>query len=66
METIELEIEPRCGAGKGAARAMRRRGKVPCILYGAKRSATLVTVDARLPRSFCMTRAGRRPPCSLP
>lgn len=47
METIELEIEPRCGAGKGAARAMRRRGKVPCILYGAKRSATLVTVDAK-------------------
>jgi large subunit ribosomal protein L25 len=47
METIELGVEPRSDAGKGAARAMRRTGKVPAILYGAKRTTTLVCVDAK-------------------
>ena len=54
MEAIELSIEPRANAGKGAARAARRNGKIPAILYGAARTATLVAVDAE-PRAEART-----------
>lgn len=47
MEAIELGVEPRQGAGKGAARSVRRNGKVPAILYGAARTATLIALDAK-------------------
>lgn len=47
METIELGVEPREGHGKGQARRLRQQGKVPAILYGAKRAATQVAVDAK-------------------
>ncbi len=47
METIELEAEPRSASGKGAARQIRRTGKVPAVFYGPKRRATLITVDAK-------------------
>lgn len=47
METIELGVEPREGHGKGQARRLRQQGKVPAILYGAKRAATPVAVDAK-------------------
>jgi large subunit ribosomal protein L25 len=47
MEAIELGVEPRQGAGKGAARKVRRNGKVPAILYGAARTATLIALDAK-------------------
>jgi large subunit ribosomal protein L25 len=33
-ETIVLHVEPRERAGKGAARALRREGKLPAIVYG--------------------------------
>jgi large subunit ribosomal protein L25 len=45
METIELGVIPRDRTGKGSAREMRRQGKVPAVLYGAKRDATAVAVD---------------------
>lgn len=47
METIELGVVTRADSGKGAARRLRRTGKVPAVLYGAKREPTLVAVDAR-------------------
>jgi large subunit ribosomal protein L25 len=47
MDSIELQVGPRSGAGKGAARKMRRAGKVPAILYGPKRETVSVTVDAK-------------------
>jgi len=47
MEAIELSVETRDGAGKSVARAIRRAGKVPGILYGAARNATLVAVNAK-------------------
>jgi large subunit ribosomal protein L25 len=46
METVEITIERRATGGKGAARKMRRTGKVPATLYGPKRSVTSVTVSA--------------------
>jgi large subunit ribosomal protein L25 len=47
METIELGVEPRDKTGKGAVRTMRRQGKVPAVLYGAKRAAIHVAVDGK-------------------
>ncbi len=43
-----LEVEAREGAGKGAARATRRRGKVPAVLYGAHQPPALLAVDPAL------------------
>jgi large subunit ribosomal protein L25 len=47
METIELGVEARQQTGKGAARAIRRRGKVPGVLYGATHGPMHVTVDGK-------------------
>lgn len=47
METIELGVEPRNNTGKGSAREMRRQGKVPAVLYGARRPAIHVAVDGK-------------------
>jgi len=47
METIELNVAPRDTTGKTSARQLRREGKVPAVLYGAKRETTAVAVDGR-------------------
>jgi large subunit ribosomal protein L25 len=47
MESIELQIDRRSVAGKGASRKLRRAGKVPAILYGPKRQTVSVIVDAK-------------------
>jgi large subunit ribosomal protein L25 len=44
--TIEAEARPR--AGKGAARATRRQGKVPGVIYGAKQTPTLIALEPKL------------------
>lgn len=36
-EIYELKAEVRDGTGKGAARAVRRQGKVPAVIYGDKK-----------------------------
>ncbi|MCA3245728.1 MAG: 50S ribosomal protein L25/general stress protein Ctc [Azospirillum sp.] len=43
----KLAAEPREGAGKGAARAVRRAGRVPAVIYGEKAAPTLVSLDPR-------------------
>ncbi len=43
--TIEASV--RAKAGKGAARATRREGLVPAVIYGAKQDATLISLDPR-------------------
>ncbi len=45
FETIEAVSRPR--AGKGMARATRREGKVPGVIYGAKQEPTLIALDPR-------------------
>ena len=42
-----IEAEARELAGKGAARATRRAGKVPAVIYGAKQTPTLIALDPR-------------------
>jgi large subunit ribosomal protein L25 len=44
---IEVEAEARERAGKGAARATRRGGKVPGVIYGAKQAPGLIALDPR-------------------
>lgn len=47
METIEIDVEPRETTGKGAARVLRKQGRVPAILYGPKRAAVGVSFDSK-------------------
>jgi large subunit ribosomal protein L25 len=47
VQTIRIEAESRGRAGKGAARATRREGLVPAVIYGAKQEATLIALDPR-------------------
>ena len=44
---VTIEAEARERAGKGAARATRRQGKVPAVIYGAKQTPTLIALDPR-------------------
>lgn len=46
METIEFKAEARSQVGKGSARAARRAGLVPAVIYGNKETAVSVTLDA--------------------
>lgn len=47
VQTVRIEAVARERAGKGAARATRREGLVPGVVYGAKQEATLVALDPR-------------------
>jgi large subunit ribosomal protein L25 len=44
---VTIEAEARERAGKGAARATRRQGHVPAVIYGAKQAPTLIALDPR-------------------
>ena len=44
-DTITLAAEPRERAGKGSARASRRAGRVPAVIYGAKKDPAMVTLE---------------------
>ena len=48
VQTIRIEAVSRERAGKGAARATRRDGLVPAVIYGAKQDATLIALDPRV------------------
>jgi large subunit ribosomal protein L25 len=48
VQTIRIEAAAREQAGKGAARATRRQGLVPAVIYGAKREARLIALDPRV------------------
>ncbi|MBV8492147.1 MAG: 50S ribosomal protein L25, partial [Alphaproteobacteria bacterium] len=46
-EILSLSAEPRERAGKGAARAIRRGGRVPAIVYGDKKDPVLISLEPR-------------------
>ena len=54
---VTIEAEARARAGKGAARATRRAGKVPAVIYGAHQAPGLIALE---PRAVLreLTRAG--------
>lgn len=47
MEEITLSVEARGDRGKGAARRLRRAGKVPGVFYGPKSTATPIAIDRK-------------------
>lgn len=46
-DAIIIAAEPRELSGKGAARAVRRTKKIPGVIYGEKKPATLIQLDPR-------------------
>jgi large subunit ribosomal protein L25 len=45
MNIRELSVEPREATGKGAAGRLRRRGRIPAILYGGGQPAVALSVS---------------------
>jgi len=45
MDEIALNVETRDGQGKGPARRLRQKGKIPGVFYGPKSQATPLAVD---------------------
>ncbi len=46
-QAIALKAEERQGTGTGVARALRREGKIPGIIYGGKNEPQPITVDLK-------------------
>ncbi|RPJ81499.1 MAG: 50S ribosomal protein L25/general stress protein Ctc, partial [Deltaproteobacteria bacterium] len=47
MEILELKAERRSTIGKGAARSLRRDGKVPAVLYGSDIQPVSLSIQAK-------------------
>ena len=47
MEQLELRARVRKSIGNGPARALRRDGKIPAVLYGPKTEPILLSVEVR-------------------
>jgi large subunit ribosomal protein L25 len=45
--TKQLAAAARSGTGKGAARSIRREGRVPAVIYGGKEAAEPISLDYR-------------------
>jgi len=45
VDVAAIQAERRSGAGKGAARALRREGKVPGVVYGGDEDALAISVE---------------------
>ncbi|HLZ66084.1 MAG TPA: 50S ribosomal protein L25/general stress protein Ctc [Aliidongia sp.] len=46
-EIVILEAEARDRAGKGAARATRRAGRIPAVIYGDKKEPVMISLDPK-------------------
>src|SRR3977135_796769 len=46
-EIISLHAQPRASVGQAPARAMRRAGRVPAIVYGDKKEPVLISLEPR-------------------
>ena len=47
VEMITFAAEVRAVAGKGPARALRRAGRVPAVIYGERKDQEMVSLEAR-------------------
>ncbi|MGQ0664667.1 MAG: 50S ribosomal protein L25/general stress protein Ctc [Pseudomonadota bacterium] len=47
VETTRIAAKPRERAGKGAARAVRRQGRVPGVIYGGSTAPKLIDLDPK-------------------
>ncbi len=55
---ISLAAEPRTTSGKGPARQLRRAGRIPATLYGAKGQALSLTLDPKQVLHILRSEAG--------
>lgn len=53
-DTVTFDAESRALVGKGAARAARRNGRVPAVIYGANKDPEPITIDPRQLRAARM------------
>src|SRR5215207_3887770 len=44
-QSASIQVATRTSTGKGAARTLRREGKVPGVIYGHDRAAETVVID---------------------
>jgi large subunit ribosomal protein L25 len=47
LDNIELKAQLRTTKGNGPARAMRRDGRIPAVLYGPKAEPSMISIGAR-------------------
>jgi large subunit ribosomal protein L25 len=47
LDNIELKAQLRTTKGNGPARAMRRDGRIPAVLYGPKAEPNMISIGAR-------------------
>ena len=59
MERVPLEVEAREPGRSSAARALRRTGKIPGVLYGAGRQPSAFAVATTVLREALTGEAGR-------
>jgi large subunit ribosomal protein L25 len=45
LEQIDLKAQVRTTTGKGPARALRREGRIPAVLYGQKTDSIMLSID---------------------
>ncbi len=53
MQTVEMEGEVRVGVGKGVARQLRMRGRIPSVLYGAGKATPLTLDPKEIKKALC-------------
>jgi len=54
-EAFVLNAEKRERAGKGAARATRRTGRVPAVIYGDKKDSVMISIEPQELKRFIRT-----------
>jgi large subunit ribosomal protein L25 len=45
VDVVQLKAEARAGSGRGASRALRRKGLIPGVVYGGNKSNEFVAID---------------------
>jgi large subunit ribosomal protein L25 len=60
MERFQLQSEPREGVGKGVARQLRMKGRLPAVLYGRRDEPVSLSVSEVEMKGFCGTRERHR------
>ncbi len=55
---IRVATEPRTSRGKNAARRLRAAGKIPAIIYGARKDAVAVAVDPKAVQRILHSKTG--------
>ena len=55
---VVIEVERREGVGKGSAKAVRRDGRVPAVVYGGGIDPLAITVDPKAISELLKTEAG--------